>query len=183
MEVKKSEIANLDARRGQGFLLGLVVALSLLFVAFEYTTQPRPAEDNDELRQMATGKYAGVGSIIRYNQKEQRAMFIEPYEGTPSQVAGIRAGDVILSIDGTDVKGKMTDVVSNMLRGEGGTSLEVKVKRPNVEEPITFHLKRQTIQLPACHAYSGTRRNPSAAGSVCKTAITHSNLSAASLRR
>ena len=48
-------------------------------------------EDNDELRQMATGKYAGVGSIIRYNQKEQRAMFIEPYEGTPSQVAGIRA--------------------------------------------------------------------------------------------
>lgn len=49
MEVKKSEIANLDARRGQGFLLGLVVALSLLFVAFEYTTQPKPAEDNDEL--------------------------------------------------------------------------------------------------------------------------------------
>ena len=110
-------------------------------------------EDNDELRQMATGKYAGVGSIIRYNQKEQRAMFIEPYEGTPSQVAGIRAGDVILSIDGTDVKGKMTDVVSNMLRGEGGTSLEVKVKRPNVEEPITFHLKRQTIQLPAIPYY------------------------------
>lgn len=110
-------------------------------------------EDNDELRQMATGKYAGVGSIIRYNQKEQRAMFIEPYEGTPSQVAGIRAGDVILSIDGTDVKGKMTDVVSNMLRGEGGTSLEVKVKRPNVEEPITFRLKRQTIQLPAIPYY------------------------------
>ena len=110
-------------------------------------------EDNDELRQMATGKYAGVGSIIRYNQKEQRAMFIEPYEGTPSQVAGIRAGDVILSIDGTDVKGKMTDVVSNMLRGEGGTSLEVKVKRPNVEESITFHLKRQTIQLPAIPYY------------------------------
>ena len=57
MEVKKSEIANLDARRGQGFLLGLVVALSLLFVAFEYTTQPKPAEDNDELLdQMEIGR-------------------------------------------------------------------------------------------------------------------------------
>ena len=110
-------------------------------------------EDNDELRQMATGKYAGVGSIIRYNRKEQRAMFIEPYEGTPSQRAGIRAGDVILSIDGVDVLKKMTDEVSNMLRGEGGTGLEVQVKRPNVEKPLIFQLKRETIQLPTVPYY------------------------------
>ena len=110
-------------------------------------------ENDDELRQMATGKYAGVGSIIRFNQKEQRAMFIEPYEGTPSQRAGIRAGDVILSIDGVDVQKKMTDEVSNMLRGEAGTGLEVKVKRPNVEHPITFQLKRETIQLPTVPYY------------------------------
>jgi len=110
-------------------------------------------ENDDELRQMATGKYAGVGSIIRFNRKEQRAMFIEPYEGTPSQRAGIRAGDVILSIDGVDVQKKMTDEVSNMLRGEAGTGLEVKVKRPNVEHPITFQLKRETIQLPTVPYY------------------------------
>lgn len=49
MEVKKSDIANLDNRRGEGFLVGLVVALSLLFVAFEYTTSPKQSADNDEL--------------------------------------------------------------------------------------------------------------------------------------
>ncbi|MBR4757543.1 MAG: peptidase S41, partial [Bacteroidaceae bacterium] len=48
-------------------------------------------ENDDELRQMATGKYAGIGSIIRYNKKEERAMIIEPYEGSPSQQAGVKA--------------------------------------------------------------------------------------------
>lgn len=110
-------------------------------------------EDNDELRQMATGKYAGVGSLIRYNRKEERAMFIEPYEGTPSQRAGLRAGDVIMSINGVDVKKKMTDEVSNMLRGEGGTALEVVVKRQGEAQPLTFRLKRETIQLPTISYY------------------------------
>ena len=110
-------------------------------------------EDDDELRQMATGKYAGVGSLIRYNRKEERAMFVEPYEGTPSQRAGLRAGDVIMSINGVDVKKKMTDEVSNMLRGEGGTALEVVVKRQGEAQPLTFRLKRETIQLPTISYY------------------------------
>ena len=84
-----------------------------------------PDEDED-LRQMATGKYAGIGSVIRYHRKEQRAVISEPYEGTPSQLAGVQAGDVILSIDGKDVKGMLTPKVSSMLRGEAGTTFELK---------------------------------------------------------
>lgn len=110
-------------------------------------------EDNEELRQMATGKYAGIGSVIRYNPKEERTMVIEPYEGTPSQRAGIRAGDVILSIDGTDIKKKPTDEVSAMLRGEPGTSLQVRVKRPGHNDPLTFRLTRETIQMPSIPFY------------------------------
>lgn len=106
-------------------------------------------EDDDDLRQMATGKYAGIGSIIRYNMKERRAMIIEPYEGTPSQQAGMRAGDVILTIDGVDVLDKPTPAVSNMLRGEAGTTLEVRVKRQGEAQPLTFRLTRKTIQLPS----------------------------------
>ena len=49
MEVKKTDSANLDNRRGEGFLVGLVVALSFLFIAFEYSSHPQPAKDNDEL--------------------------------------------------------------------------------------------------------------------------------------
>ena len=95
---------------------------------------------------MATGKYAGIGSVIRYHRKEQRAVISEPYEGTPSQLAGIQAGDVILSIDGKDVKGMLTPKVSSMLRGEAGTTFELKVRRG--EEEKSFLITRQTIQLP-----------------------------------
>lgn len=103
-------------------------------------------EDDEDLRQMATGKYAGIGSVIRYHRKEQRAVISEPYEGTPSQLAGVKAGDVILSIDGKDVKGMLTPKVSSMLRGEAGTTFELKVRRGKEEK--SFLITRQTIQLP-----------------------------------
>lgn len=110
-------------------------------------------EDNEELRQMATGKYAGIGSIIRYNQKEERTMILEPYEGTPSQLAGVRAGDIILSVDGVDILKKPTDEVSGMLRGEPGTTLELRLKRAGEEQPVTYRITRKTIQLPAIPYY------------------------------
>lgn len=110
-------------------------------------------EDDDELRQMATGKYAGIGSIIRYNQREERAMIIEPYEGSPAQQAGIRAGDIILSVDGEDVLKKPTDEVSSKLRGEPGTSLELRLRRLGEAEPLTFRLTRRTIQMPTVPYY------------------------------
>ena len=103
-------------------------------------------DDDEDLRQMATGKYAGIGSVIRYHRKEQRCVISEPYEGTPSQQAGVQAGDVILSIDGKDVKGMLTPKVSSMLRGEAGTTFELKVRRGAEEK--SFLITRQTIQLP-----------------------------------
>ncbi|MBQ7180809.1 MAG: S41 family peptidase [Bacteroidaceae bacterium] len=105
-------------------------------------------ENDDELRQMATGKYAGIGSVIRFHRKENRAVISEPYEGTPSQKAGIKAGDVIMSVDGKDTKGMPTDKVSSMLRGEAGTTFELRVKRPGEEEERSFTITRQTIQMP-----------------------------------
>lgn len=116
-------------------------------------------EDDDELRQMATGKYAGIGSIIRYNIKEERAMILEPYEGTPCQLAGLRAGDIILTIDGVDIWKKSTSEVSGMLRGEPGTSFELRVRRPEVEEPLTFRLTRKTIQMPTVPYYGMERES------------------------
>lgn len=105
-------------------------------------------ENDDELRQMATGKYAGIGSVIRFHRKENRAVISEPYEGTPSQKAGIKAGDVIMSVDGKDTKGMPTDEVSSMLRGEAGTTFELRVKRPGEEKERSFTITRQTIQMP-----------------------------------
>ena len=110
-------------------------------------------EDDEELRQMATGKYAGIGSIVRFHKKEDRVVIAQPYEGSPSMKAGVRAGDVIQSIDGKDVKGMGTPRVSTMLRGEAGTTFELCVKRMGVDEPLTFHITRQTIQMPQVPYY------------------------------
>ena len=126
-------------------------------------------ENDDELRQMATGKYAGIGSIIRYNKKEERAMIIEPYEGSPSQQAGVKAGDVILTIDGEDVYKMPTDKVSGMLRGEPGTSFELRVKRPGTSEPLAYRITRKTIQIPSVPYYGLTDSNT---GYICLSSFT-----------
>ena len=110
-------------------------------------------EDNDDLRQLATGKYAGIGSTIRLSKREQRAVISEPYEGTPSQQAGLKAGDIILSVDGKDVKGLPLAQVTQMLRGEAGTTFELRVRRPGEDKPLSFRITRRTIQLPSVPYY------------------------------
>lgn len=111
-----------------------------------------PADD-DDLRQMATGKYAGIGSVIRYHKTHDRVVIDEPYENTPSQDVGLRSGDIIFTIDGKDIKGMMPAKVTNLLRGEAGTTLELKFLRPGEEKQRTVHITRRTIQLPAIPYY------------------------------
>lgn len=115
-------------------------------------TSYHPADD-DDLRQMATGKYAGIGSIIRYHKKHDRVIISEPYENTPSQDAGLKAGDIILTIDGKDIKGLMPTKVTEMLRGEAGTTLELKFQRPGEKKPRIASITRSTIQLPSIPYY------------------------------
>ncbi len=114
-------------------------------------------DDDDELRQMATGKYAGIGSIIRYHKKEDRAIISEPYKGSPCDRAGVKAGDVIMSIDGHDVKGMTTSRVSEMLRGEAGTTFELRVRRWGETDTRTFMITRETIQMPQVPYYGIVR--------------------------
>lgn len=111
------------------------------------------SQDNEDLRQMATGKYAGIGSVIRFSTKEDRVVIAEPYEGSPAQKAGVKAGDIILSIDGKDVKGMNNSAVSNMLRGDAETTFELKVRRPGQDKPLSFPITRKTIQMPQVPYY------------------------------
>lgn len=108
-----------------------------------------PEEELDELKQMTTGKYAGIGSVIRLHKRHDRVAIYEPYENTPASEVGLKVGDVILEIDGTDVKGMKVDKVSSMLRGEAGTTFVLKVQRPGTPEPLEFRITRRNIQLPA----------------------------------
>lgn len=111
-----------------------------------------PADD-DDLRQMATGKYAGIGSIIRFHKGHDRVVIDEVYDNTPSQDSGLKSGDIILTIDGKDIKGMMPTKVTRMLRGEAGTTFELCFRRPSEDKERTIHITRRNIQLPAIPYY------------------------------
>lgn len=112
-----------------------------------------PEDKNEELKMMTTGKYAGIGSIIRYHTGKKTTAIAEPYEGMPAQKAGLMAGDLILSIDGVPVQGMSTDSVSDMLRGEPGTKLTLEIERPGEKGKKKFTLERESIALPPVTYY------------------------------
>jgi carboxyl-terminal processing protease len=108
-----------------------------------------PEDDQSELEQMIKGSFGGIGSIIMYDTKLKRSVISEPFEGTPAAKSGLKAGDVILEINGEDMAGKDNQQVSEKLRGQVGTALHVKVNRPTLDgkyTPMEFDLIRESIQ-------------------------------------
>ena len=110
-----------------------------------------PENDQDELEMMVKGSYGGIGSLIRYNPKSKYTVIAEPYEGMPAAESGLKAGDLLLEIDGKDLKGNSD--VSTLLRGQVGTSCKLKVQRPGVKEPLEFNIVRRSIQMPTIPYY------------------------------
>ena len=126
---------------------GIDYMLSSLDPYMEYY----PEDDQAELQQMLNASFGGIGSLITYNQKLKRSMIAEPFEGTPAAKVGLKAGDILMEIDGKDLAGKNNQEVSQMLRGAVGTSFKLKVERPDEKggtRPLEFDIVRQTIQTP-----------------------------------
>ena len=120
-------------------------------------TEFYPEEDRSELEQMLKASYGGIGSIIRYEPKLKRTVIVEPYENMPAAEVGLKAGDILLEIDGKDLTGN-TDV-SKILRGQVGTSFQLKVERPGEAKPLDFTIVRKNIQLPFIPYYSKLDNN------------------------
>lgn len=90
----------------------------------------------EDYRMMTTGQYGGIGAIIR--KTDDFTTIIEPHENKPAQKAGARAGDIILSIDGKEMKDIPSDKVSDALKGPKGTTIDVKIKRGNETKVLTI---------------------------------------------
>ena len=116
-------------------------------------TEYYPEEKVNELKTIYTGKYAGIGSVIRWNMQLGNAVIEEPYEGMPAAEVGLRKGDVILSIDGESMVGKDNAYVSQRLRGDIGSTFELRVRRPSTGKILKLKITRRAIQMPAVPYY------------------------------
>ena len=117
-----------------------------------------PAEKVNELKSTLTGKYAGIGALIRYNSKLKRVVVDEPYQDTPAAEAGLKKGDIILSIDDTTMTDKDVSYVSSHLRGDAGTTFLLKIQRPSTGKILQKRITRRAIQFPSI-PYYGLRKN------------------------
>ncbi|EGK00598.1 S41 family peptidase [Dysgonomonas gadei] len=113
-------------------------------------------DDMKEFSTQISGEYAGIGSSIAF--KDGKVAITEPFEGKPADKAGLKAGDYILEIDGKDmttcdqVEGEafgrtLSNFVSSNLKGQPGTSIQIKVERPGEKKPITVKVVREKITI------------------------------------
>lgn len=121
-------------------------------------TEYYPEDKVKDLKQLLTGKYAGVGAIVRLNNQNHRIIIDEPYEGMPAALAGLKKGDEILAIDDSSMLDKDVQYVSNHLRGDAGTSFLLKIKRPSTGKTMKFKIVRKSVQLPFL-PYCGMQAN------------------------
>lgn len=137
-------------------------AMVSMLASLDPYTEYYDEEELKEFKTMTTGEYAGIGSTIVY--KDSMVVFSEPFEGKPAARAGIKAGDYILAIDGVDMtkterkEGEvyaqtLNSFVSSSLKGQPGTTIEVKIQRPGEKKPRLIKITREKIVMDAVPYY------------------------------
>ncbi len=102
-------------------------------------------KDMNNFKFTTTGNYGGVGSLIR--KKDDYILITNVYKGFPADKAGIRAGDLIIKVDETSIKGKSSNEVSDLLKGSPGSKVKISVKRFGHKDPLSFVLERKEINI------------------------------------
>ncbi len=111
-----------------------------------------PESEIEDYRFMTTGQYGGIGSLI--GQRNNEVVITDPYEGFPAQKADLRAGDVIVELDGKPIKGKKNEEVSKLLKGQPKTSVKITIRREGEPNLIEKNVVREEIKINSV-SYSG----------------------------
>lgn len=122
-------------------------AINAMLRSLDPYTEYYSQEDTKDLKMMLTGKYAGIGALIRKHMKLNRIVVDEPYANMPASEAGLKKGDVILSIDDSLMTDKDVSYVSSHLRGEPGTTFLLRVFRPSLQKELKLKITRKNIKL------------------------------------
>ena len=128
-------------------------AVDAMLESLDPYTEYYPQAKGKDLKMLMTGKYAGVGALIRYSPKYKNVFIDEPYENMPAANASLRKGDLILSIDDLSMEGKTTQFVSDHLRGDAGTTFMIKIRRPSTGKIMKLKITRGAIKMPAVPYY------------------------------
>lgn len=104
-----------------------------------------PESEIENARFITTGEYGGIGALIHYDG--EYTVISDPYFGWPAQKAGLQAGDVILSVNGVDTHKKNTAEVSELLKGQPGTDVVLKIRRYGQDKPIEKSMKREKVKI------------------------------------
>tara|TARA_B110000263_G_scaffold150726_1_gene130806 strand:+ start:192 stop:1832 length:1641 start_codon:yes stop_codon:yes gene_type:complete len=127
-------------------------AIDKMLKSLDPYTNYIPESEIEDFRFMTTGQYGGIGAVI--TKRDDFVYVSEPYEGFPAQKAGLMAGDKILKIDGVDAKGKTTEEVSKVLKGQPNTEVQLLIERPYVDESFEVNFKRQKISVKSVPYFS-----------------------------
>jgi carboxyl-terminal processing protease len=106
-----------------------------------------PESDVEDFRFMTTGEYAGIGAMISKHNKD--IVVAEPYEGFPAQKSGLKAGDIILEVEGKSTATMSTEDVSNLLKGPALKPVRIKIQRPTEKKPADITVVREKISIDA----------------------------------
>lgn len=131
-------------------------AIDAMLTSLDPYTVYYPESEIENFRMMTTGQYGGVGALIQQHGKD--VVISEPYDGSPSQKAGLRAGDIIRKVNGQSLEGKNSSDVSAAMKGQPGSTLVLEVFRPSANKNMTFNIVREEIKLPNI-PYSGMLDN------------------------
>ena len=151
IEIFGSVFKNLHSNYVDGLNSGDLVktAVDAMLAELDPYTVYYPESELEDVKMQVLGQYGGIGSLIL--QQNNQVMISEPYENLPAHKAGLKAGDIILKIDGESCEGKTTAQVSERLRGQAGSRIKLTIERNGKQ--IEKTLKREEIQLPNVSYY------------------------------
>lgn len=132
-----------DEKVVEGAIRGMLEALEDPYTS--YSTPHESARRNQDM----SGSFEGIGAVLSARNRTEGTVVevINVYRGGPAWNAGVQRGDIFVEVDGVDVSEATVSEVVDLVRGPGGTTVEIGMRRPGQEEPVRFSIVRDTIQI------------------------------------